>query len=78
MKTMKRLFATMLLAMALGATVHAGDMDCPPLPPPDHITAGVTSPVTDGQENQTPTASDTGFDVSTVAIEVLWDLLSMY
>jgi hypothetical protein len=81
MKTLKQLFATIILAMALGASVHAGDMGFPPVPPPPppgNITTGVTSPAADDQGNQSPAMPDAATDASIIAYDLLCDLLSIY
>jgi hypothetical protein len=75
MKTLKQLFATLILAMALVTSVHAGDMNCPPADPPP---PGMKSSDIDGHEVQNPTAPDADIDITTIVRDVIWDLLSMY
>jgi hypothetical protein len=80
MTRLKQLFSTILLAMALCASVHAGDMQMPPAdPPPDHMTSGVKSPATDDQGNRSlVTAPDADAGISITVFDLLRNLLSMY
>lgn len=77
MKTLQRIFATTLLALAFCASAHAGEMGTPPAPPPSpNITT--TSPSNEEPGNQGFTASDAVTDGSIIAYDLICDLLSIF
>ena len=83
MRNVRRLFATILLVLALGAPVYAGDVPCPPAPPPPLPIAG-SLPSGDNpglaaavpSSSETPTAPYSG--LSQLAIDLIWGVLSIY
>ena len=82
MRNARKLFATILLTLALGAPAYAGDVPCPPAPQPPPITipvgsgdnSGVAAPAAGGPE--TPAAPYIG--LSQLAIDLICGVLSIY
>ena len=79
MRSLRQLLAVILLALALGTPVYAGDMQGPPGPEPPPVAAGSPlAPASNASDLQASTVSDDFIDTTTIAFDLLYGLLSMF
>lgn len=86
MRNVQKLLAAILLALVLGASAYAGDMDAPPTPPPPPPIAAAatgdiqspTIPALAPGNSATPSAAEAVVDTRTLLFDLLYGVLSMY
>lgn len=81
MKTVRNLFAPIVLALVIGVPAWAGEMNSPPAPPPPPAPCTtVTSEDAAAVSNCTGgvNAPAAGMDAATIAINLLVSMLSIY
>ena len=82
MKTLQQLLATMLLVLAIGLPIYAGDVSvpvgapAPPPPPPPSSPNSVTIVISDPTDTPMVDADMPAWEM--LAANLLWETLSMY
>jgi hypothetical protein len=79
MKTVRKLFVALLLALTLGVSTYAGDMGFPPVPPPPPSAA--SGPPEDINVPPSTVASNTGEMDATIeaaALDLLFGVLAAF
>jgi hypothetical protein len=79
MKSLRNLFAPILLTLVIVVPVWAGEMNSPPAPPPPRAFCTTTSGgAADSNCTECVNAPAAGMDTATVAINLLVSMLSIY